>query len=61
MKKTNEPCSCRACPKTMTCNWTCDELSAWAEDKSFARVADEFIGAYNDAARKKRMAQRKHA
>ena len=42
-------CPCRDCPAALTCWWTCDKLSEWAEDKTFAQVADEFIAAYNSA------------
>ncbi len=56
-----EICPCRACKKAATCNWTCDKLSEWAEDKSFAEVADEFIGAYNRAAKERRTRRRKRA
>ena len=52
--KNNAPCPCQNCPCALTCWWTCDELSAWAEDKTFAQVADAFIEAYNRAEKKQK-------
>ncbi len=54
-------CPCRTCKQAAECNWTCDALSSWAEDKTFTEVADEFIAAYNRAAKEQRMRRRKRA
>ncbi len=54
-------CPCHTCKKALRCNWTCDALSEWAENKSFSEVADEFIAAYNTAARKQREQTRRRA
>lgn len=57
----SKECPCRSCDHAATCNWTCDALNEWAEDKSFAQVADEFIGAYKRAEKEQRARRRKTA
>lgn len=54
----SKECPCRSCKRAAECNWTCDALNEWAEDKSFAQVAEEFINAYKHA-EKQQQARRK--
>ena len=54
-------CPCRTCKKATKCNWTCDALSQWAEDKTFSEVANEFIDAYNCAAQTAKRRRRRRA
>lgn len=60
-KMEKEICPCHICKRARTCNWTCDALSKWAENKTFTEVANEFIGAYNRAAKRQRQDLRKKA
>ena len=57
----NNECPCRTCPRAITCNWTCDKLNEWAEDKTFAQIGNEFVSAAKRAEKQRRTARKEKA
>lgn len=58
MTGTNHECPCYECKHSLYCKWACEKLNKYAEGKTFAEIAEEFVKSYKYAAQQKRAVQK---